>query len=207
MGDETTKPGEITILLRRVRAGQAPAMDELFRVVYDDLRSMARSALNSGGFGYLGLDGTGVVHAACARLLGRDQLDAEDRRHFFFLLSRAMKDVIVEEARAALADKRGGKHRRVELLDTMDGKAETGASTRWDVMDLDVALAELQAADPESAQVVQLRFFAGRTLEQTAELMGTSVAIVRGHWSYAKSWLGERLAPASRSRTLHPEAD
>lgn len=190
---ESGNPGEITVLLRRMREGHEPAKDELFRIVYNDLRAMARGALRSGGFGYLGLDGTAVVNSACARLLGRDQLDAEDRRHFFFLLLRAMQDVLVEEARSAMAAKRGGGHRRVELHDTVDGNMNAEGTARYDVIDLHEALNELQIKDPEGARVVQLRFFAGRTLVETAELMGITLAIVRGHWDYAKAWLAQRI--------------
>lgn len=187
-------PGVITSLLHRMRSGQQLAKDELFRIVYDDLRAMARGLLYSGGFGRLGLDGTAVVNAACARLLGRDALDANDRGHFYFLLSRAMQDVLVEEARSVMAVKRGGGRQRVELSDAAAAREDSGMEVAtWDVVDLHDALNEFRAKDPAAAQVVELRFFAGRTLDETAELMGTTLAIVRRDWSYAKAWLGERL--------------
>lgn len=202
--DEHQLTGEITVLLRRARTDSGPALDELFRLIYDDLRLMAKSALHAGGYAYLGLDGTAVVNAACARLLGRNQLDAQDRRHFFFLLSRAMQDVLVEEARAALAAKRGGKQRRVELT---DDSAETAASAtvRLDVIELHKAIEELRAADPEAARLVELRYFAGRTLEETAEIMETTVAVVRRNWAYARAWLAERLANGP-PRQINPES-
>lgn len=194
------QPGEITVLLRRARGGEPRAMDELFRVVYDDLRVMAKAALRSGGFGRVGLDGTAVVNAACARLLGRDQLDAQDRRHFFFLLSRAMHDVLVDEVRQAMAAKRGGKLKRFELHDTVDQHTDSGSGARWDVMDLHEALTEFRKKEPECAQVVELRFFAGRTLAETAELLEMTVDKVRGNWDYAKAWLGDRLSESRPGR-------
>lgn len=180
--------GTITILLQRARSGEAAAANELFERVYDDLRRLAR-----GKYGHVpgrGLEGTALVNAACERLLGRDALNAEDRRHFFFLLGRAMHDVLVEEARARAAEKRGGDRRQVPLVDF----AADGASHTFEMLDLHAALEELRRADPDAAQVVSLRFFGNRTLEEAAEMMGVTFAVARRHWDYAKAWLSERLS-------------
>ena len=189
----THNPGEVTLLLRRSGAGDISARDELLRVLYNDLRGMARYAMASGNFGYLRLDATAVVNDACGRLLGRNQLAAEDGRHFRYLMARAMHDVLVEEARKADADKRPNERRRVELQDTIDGSANRTAY--WDVLDLHQALEELRLKDPDGAQLIELRFYGGCTLEETAELMGTTLAIVRRNWTYARAWLAERLTP------------
>jgi RNA polymerase sigma factor (TIGR02999 family) len=181
--------GTITLLLHQARTGHERAMDELFRRVYDDLRQMARRQI-AATRGTPNLDATSLVNAACERLLGADKLDAEDRGHFFFVLGRAMHDVLVEEARSDLAKKRGGGRSRVPLADfQVDGRSLT-----LRLPDLHQALEELKQRDPEGAQVVMLRFFGGRTLEEAADLMGCTFAVARRHWEYSKAWLHERLS-------------
>jgi RNA polymerase sigma factor (TIGR02999 family) len=183
--------GTITSLLREARGGKAGALDELFAVVYDDLRRLAQRKIGDvlgPGRGH-GASGTALLHAACERLLGRGTPEAEDRRHFYFLLSRAMHDVLVEEVRAAQALRRGGGHERVPFVEF----AGEGGPLRLDVLAVREALEALREVDPEGAQVVMLRFFAGRTLEECAALMGCPFAEVRRHWDYARAWLHERL--------------
>jgi len=194
MGGSVGLAGTITILLRETREGELGARDRLFDAVYDDLRRLAHSQLsNLGRSGTI--EGTALVHSACERLLGKGQLDAEDRKHFFFLLSRAMHDVLVEHIRAENALRRGGGHQRVPLVEF----ATDGQMVRLDLLAVHEAIEELRGVDAQAAQVVQLRFFAGRTLEQCEELMGVSFAMVRRHWDYAKAWLHERLSRGSPS--------
>lgn len=182
-----TSTGTITSLLREAEAGNRSALEQVFDRVQGDLRGMARGVLRGGG--WQNLQGTELVNMACERLLKREQLNAEDRRHFFFLFGRAMRDILVEEARAAQAAKRGGGRKPAPEVDF----AVDGRRTRVGVLELHEALELLKEHDPEGVRVVELRFFAGRTLEETAELMGCTVGVVRGHWSYAKAWLAARL--------------
>jgi RNA polymerase sigma factor (TIGR02999 family) len=196
---EQSPAGTVTVLLREARGGREGAKDELFALVYGDLRALARARLAEQRRGEP-LDATGLVHAACERLLARNRLDANDRGHFFFLLGRAMHDVLVEEARAEAAQKRGGGQRKISLseLAAPSGSAATG------ILDLQEALAEFRRIDPEAARAVELRFFAGRTIEETAEAMNCTFSVARGHWEYAKGWLFERL---SRDRGSQPAVE
>lgn len=181
--------GTITLLLSRVRTGDEDASDQLYAHVYDDLKRMARQLIASKARPWTAHEATALVGAACERLLGKESLMAEDRRHFFFLLGRAMKDVLVEQARSDLAIKRGGRHQCVPL----DDVAQPTSSETFPLLDVQDALDELREHDPVAADVVTLRFYAGRSLRETAELTGCSLATVRGDWEYAKAWLHKRL--------------
>lgn len=188
----TAEPGTITSLLHRARNGDAGATDALIERVYGELKvvalgHIARSRQRAN------LDATNLVHAAFEQLLKRERLGAEDRRHFFFLFGRAMRDVLVDEARREDAAKRGGGRRRVPLADfTLDGSTD-----RWGFIDLHEALTALSVVDPDGARVAELRYFGGRSLEETAEIMGCSVFRVRDHWKYARAWLAERLGDST----------
>jgi RNA polymerase sigma factor (TIGR02999 family) len=192
-GPERPAAGEsITSLLSMARNGDPAALDRVFRYTYAELHRVAKGHLGEGPSGAT-LGATALVNAACERLLGAQRLDAENRRHFFFILSRAMHDVVVEHARAQGAAKRGGGHQRAPLVEiAADGRSQTFAAA-----DLHAALDALHDIDPEAAQVVMLRFLCGRTLEEAAELMGCTFAVARRHWDYAKAWLGERLSGGS----------
>lgn len=181
--------GTITRLLDRARGGDDGARDQLFELVYSDLRAIAQSLLASGRWPRGAIGGTELVNSACLRLLGREQLDAENRRHFFYLLGRAMHDVLVEEARRETADKRGGGRRAEALVEF----AVEGDTAVFATLELSEAITELHEIDPEAARVVRLRFFCGRSLRETAEIMGTTLAVVRRHWDYASAWLRVRL--------------
>lgn len=188
--NEQREPSPLTALLARTTAGDAGARDELFRIVEPDLRRVAQRILSVGGWPPTAPTGTELVSMACVRLLDRDALHARDRDEFFKLLYRSMHDVLVDEARRVTAAKRGGGHQRVPMVDI----AVDGGSTRYHVLDLHAALRELAEIDPQGAQVVDLRFFSGLSLEATAASMGCSLAQVRGHWAYARAWLDDRLA-------------
>lgn len=187
-------PGTITRLLTEARDGRPRALDDLFELLYDDLRAVARREL--GKAHNSPVHATTLVHSACARLLGRDALDAADRRHFFFLLGRAMHDVLVEGVREERSQKRGGGWRRQTLVEfECDDRAVVA-----DALDLAEALGALERVDPESHRVVMLRCFGGRTLREAAELMECTFATARGHWDYARAWLRERLGEGFAER-------
>lgn len=181
--------GTVTRLLAEVRAGIDNADDRLFRHVQADLRKLAQSMLNRYGVPSRSLEGTELVNLAVARLLDREELTAEDRRHFFFLLGRAMQHVIVEEARWAQADKREGKRTRVPLVEFVVDEERVAVSPA----DLAEALAALARQDPQAADVLRLRFYSGCSLEQTREALGVSLHDVREIWKYSRAWLFQRL--------------
>lgn len=185
-------PGTITLLLERSRKGEAAARDDLYRHIERDLRAMARRQLAGAPADPL-MQATMLVNEACERLLER-HASIQDRRHLFFLLSRAMHDVLVEHVRRQVSIKRGGGARRVPLtaLDLVDGGA--GDAGEREVAALREALDALAEVDPDGAEMIRLRFYCGRSLEAASEIMGVSFAVGRRHWEYARAWLHQRLS-------------
>ena len=183
--------GTVTRLLDASRRGDHAAMDDLFDRVYEELQQIARS-LTANVPERADLNPAALVNAACERLLSRQKLNAEDRRHFFFIFGRAMHDVVVEEARRATARKRTPSP---EGLLKSQHTVHVDRS-RMTLGELGHLLEEFQQLDPEAAEVVRLRFFAGRSMRQTASDLGITLAAVRSHWAYAKAWLSERAESA-----------
>ncbi|HWL94622.1 MAG TPA: ECF-type sigma factor [Phycisphaerae bacterium] len=188
--------GTITNFLKDVREGRAGAPDQLFDHIYDVLKMIARSHLKKHRAG--ALQATDLVNAAYERLAAKEMIGAEDRRQFFFLLSRAMHDVLVEQVRSDLARKRGGGAKRMPLIEI----AIEDHARQVQVLDLHEALADLGAADPVAARVVMLRFYASMSLEEAATTIGSTFAVTRRHWEYAKAWLHERLTRKDSMRTI-----
>jgi RNA polymerase sigma factor (TIGR02999 family) len=183
-----TPESKVTAILRAAQAGDPAAAARLLPLVYDELRKLARARMAQLPPGQT-LQPTALVHEAYLRLLGKADLQLEDRKHFFFAAARAMRDILVEQARSKAGPRRGGRHRRVEL-------AEVAAIARppaVDVLDLHEALAELEKEDPLKAQLVNLRYFAGMTVEETAQVLGVSVRTVHRHWRFVTAWLKSRL--------------
>lgn len=180
--------GTITSLLTDARAGGAAASETLWGLVYEELRGIAVQKLR----GYRGgvLQPTALVNAAFERLLGRNALDAENRRHLFYLFSRAMNDVYADHLRKEGAQKRGGGRARVPLMEVSD---ETGSRT-LNFSELNQALCELRAIDSDAADLIQLRFFGGLSLQAASETLGLTFGVGRRRWDYAKAWLHQRLS-------------
>ncbi len=177
--------GTVTRLLAELQAGVPHANDRLFEHVQGDLRRLAQGMLHRSRVPSGVLSGTELMNLAVLRLLDQEGLSAEDRRHFFFLLGRAMRDCLVEEARRADSLKRGGGRTR-ELLFEVEIDAER---IQVDPTDLHAALQKLSEIDPQASQMLQLRFFAGLSLEGVGESMGLSFHQARRTWAYAKAWL------------------
>ncbi len=135
------------------------------------------------------LQPTALVHEAYLRLLGKTDLRLEGRRHFFFAAARAMRDIMVERARRKAGPKRGGGRLRVEL------KEGTAASEPppEDLLALNQALSDLEKEDPLKAQIVNLRYFAGMSAEEAAQVVGVSERTLHRHWRFIKAWLRRRL--------------
>jgi RNA polymerase sigma factor (TIGR02999 family) len=154
----------------------------LLPVVYAELRQLAAARLARENPG-LTLQPTALVHEAYLRLVGEQRF--EGHGHFFAAAAEAMRRILVENARRKGRAKRGGDHQRVDLR----GCAEIGDSPPDETLALDEALTRLATEDPEAAQVVQLHFFAGLSIEQAAEALGVSRATAYRQWSYARVWL------------------
>lgn len=164
------------------------AAEDLLPLVYDELRRLARSRLAHEGAPQT-LQATALVHEAWMRLVGEEDPGWRGRGHFFGAAARAMRQVLVDRARARGRDKRGGGMQRVSL----DASAVVGPVSDVDVLALDEALERLQAHDARKAEVVMLRHFAGLELEAVAAALGVSLATVKTDWAYARAWLHREL--------------
>ena len=179
----------VTNLLFEWRRGDEAALARLIPIVYDELRRVASARLRNEAPGHL-LQTTALVHEAYLRLVGLDQMALQNRTHFFAMAARLMREILIDHARRKNAGKRGGGA-------TLIGLPELGAGDERSVVDvlaLDEALTDLGSHDPRLSRVVELRFFAGLTLAETAEVLEVSSATVERDWTYAKAWLLQRLS-------------
>jgi len=184
--------GEVTLLLRELRDGRRDAFDRLIPIVYAELRRIARGQLRRAGSGRT-LDTTALVHEAYVKMSAQEGLDVRDRGHFLAVSARAMRQVVVDFARARMAAKRGGDGVKVTLDDrvaTLDAEAER-------LLDVDRALERLRAHDERLARVVECRYFAGLAEDETAEALGVSLRTAQRDWMRAKAWLREELERGS----------
>jgi len=181
--------GEVTIWLARLRDGSPEALDRLVPLLYDDLRRLARQRLRSEREGHT-LDTAALVNEAYLRLVGQRRVSAGDRSEFFAAASRTMRRVLVDYARARRRAKRGGG---VEPL-PLDAVAEFLSERVADeTLALDAALARLESAHPRAAQVVELRFFGGLTLDEAAGVLGVSGKTVQRDGEAAMAWLRKEV--------------
>jgi RNA polymerase sigma factor (TIGR02999 family) len=190
MGDtlDSRTPPAITDFLLDARGGNREAVDRLFDSVYEELRRLGHHVLRGERTGHT-LDTTGLVHEAYFKLVDQTRVEWSDRGHFFGVAARAMRQILVEYARRRGAAKRGGGARVVALEE-----GQVPAEERADaLLAVDEALVRLAAHDPGLAGVVECRFFAGLTEEETAEATGASVRTVQRQWRRAKAWLYQDL--------------
>lgn len=179
--------GDITLLLKEVRRGDADASSRLIEAVYGEFRRMAEIRMRGLRPGHT-LQPTALVNEVYLRLIGnQDQL--EDRGHFFGAAAKAMERVLVDHARARNALKRGAGFARVTLSE-VHGQA---LDSDLDVLDVHEAVDVMEREGPELASLVRYRYFIGLTLEEIAEIDGVSLATVKRRWTFARAWLYERL--------------
>jgi RNA polymerase sigma factor (TIGR02999 family) len=167
-------------------------LDELLPLVYDELRRQAARFLRAQAPGHT-LQPTALVHEVYLRLVDQPTVEWEGRTHFFGVAARAMRSVLVDHARARHAAKRGGRARAV-TLGAAHGIAGGTADAEVDVLALDEALTRLAALDPRQTQVVELRYFGGLSIEETAHVLGVSGATVERDWKTARLWLRRELS-------------
>jgi len=175
---------EVTRLLSRVGDGDESAASDLLPLVYDELRRLAGSYMRREQSDHT-LQPTALVHEAYLRLVDQTRVCWQDRTHFFAVAATCMRRILVNHARDRRRLKRGGGARRVTLQDL----AETGAVGDAELVDLDDALKRLERLDERKVRVVEFRFFAGLTVEQTAELLDLSPVTVKRDWEFARAWL------------------
>jgi RNA polymerase sigma factor (TIGR02999 family) len=177
---------DVTRLLEAAATGDRRAAAELLPLVYDELRKLAAARMAQESPGHT-LDATALVHEAYLRLVGDQHF--EGRGHFFAAAAEAMRRILVDNARRKQSEKHGGNHQRVEL----EAVAVAAPVARDDLIALDEALNRLAHEEPEVAAVVNMRYFAGLTIEQAADALGVSVRTANRHWAYAKAWLFQEL--------------
>ena len=186
---------EVTRLLLAWRAGERAALDRLVPVVYEELRRMAHARMRAESPGRHTLQTTGLVHEAFVRLVDGTRVDWRNRTHFYALCARLMRRILVDRARERHADKRGGGARLVPLADAAGAVAARDA----DLLALEEALGRLAESDRRKAQVVELRYFGGLTVEETADALGLSPETVKRDWKVARLWLAKRLMSDPRT--------
>lgn len=184
---------EITALLNEWRAGQADAEAALMRAVYPMLRDIARARLRRAPNDFT-LQATELVNEAYARVVQGKAVEWKDRIHFFAVMARVIRNVIVDHLRSGGAEKRGGDLPFVPLDSVAEHAAESSIDLRVDWLSVHAALDELEARDAKGARIVELKFFSGLTTEEIAEVTAISRASVVREWRFARAWLATRLA-------------
>jgi RNA polymerase sigma factor (TIGR02999 family) len=181
------EPASVTALLEAARQGDDDAFDTLYKEVYDELRRLAR-VIRRGRAGAT-LNTTALVHEAYLRLVPARNLAWENRLHFFRVAARAMRHALVQAARRQMADKRGGGAVTVAFDENIYAEP-VGMD---EVLAIDDALEQLEALDPRQAHIVECRFFAGLSVEETAQALGIGSATVKRDWRAARAWLVRAL--------------
>src|SRR5262245_36445836 len=183
-----TPAAEVTQLLLAWSSGDRASADRLLDVVYAELRRQAGRAMRRESEGAT-LQATALVHEAYLRLVDQKRVRWRNRAHFFGIAAQLMRRILVDHARGRLAEKRGGGRAHVTLEDADAAAAERPA----DVLALDEALERLAALDPDQARLIELRYFGGLTIEETAEAMGVSPTTMKSRWALARAWLRREL--------------
>jgi RNA polymerase sigma factor (TIGR02999 family) len=191
-GPQASPAGEVTRLLIAWNAGDRDAVERLMPLVYGELREIAERHFRRERPGHT-LQPTAVVHEAYFRLVDQTRVTWKNRGHFFAIASQAMRRILIDHARARQAEKRGGKETQV----TLDvGVASPEPADDVDLLALDEALVRLKALDDAQARIVELRFFGGLSIEETAEAMETSPSSVKREFRSARAWLFRELGRA-----------
>jgi RNA polymerase sigma factor (TIGR02999 family) len=181
---------DITMLLRAAASGQREDLDALLVAIYGDLRRLAASHLQHERADHT-LQPTALVHEAYVRLIDQHSTTWKDRLHFFAIAAQAIRRILIDHARERAASKRGGGAQRLPIDEQVAAPA-----VNHDLLALDQALQDLAALDERQARVIELRFFGGCTLEETAEILGLTRRTVDRDWQAARAWLYDRLGSA-----------
>jgi RNA polymerase sigma factor (TIGR02999 family) len=192
MADPSKQP--VTQLLARWSGGDREAFDALAPLIYEELRGLARHYLRGERAEYT-LQSTALVHEAYLRLVDWRDVDWKNRAHFFGVAAQMMRRVLVDRARERNADKRGAGAAKVNLTQAPDVAIQGSSPELVDLIALDTALEALEKLDTQQARVVDLRFFGGLSVEETAEVLSISTATVKRCWTAARAWLFRELQP------------
>jgi RNA polymerase sigma factor (TIGR02999 family) len=180
---------QVTEILRAVSAGDSQAVNRLIPLVYEELRSMAKGYMQRESKGHT-LQPTALVNEVFIKLVDQDRVNWRGRSHFFAVCAQAMRRVLVDHARTKHRAKRGGGERPISL----DEKLVISQERTEDLLALDDALNKLARLDPRQAKIVELRFFGGLTVQETAEVLGVSNRTVENEWTMVRAWLRRELS-------------
>lgn len=182
---------DVTALLCRWSAGDQNASEQLMPLVYQELRDLARRYLQRERGDHT-LQPTALVHEAYLRMVDQSRVQWQSRAQFFGIAAELMRRILVDHARAHVAAKRGGQAEHISLEEAEISPEQRAA----ELVELDAALTELAAVDLRKSRIVELRFFGGLSIDETAEAMGVNAATVRRDWTVAKTWLHHRIRAA-----------
>lgn len=187
-----TTPGDITVMLRAGRAGDQQALDDVFARVYSQIRDIAQRQLRRAGSPQA-FHTTSIVHEAYLKVFAGPDVDWEDRAHFYSVAALAMRQILLNRARSQMAKKRGGGA-KVFALDSLDGPIDP---RDVELLELDAALRRLSTLDQRLAQVVDLRYFAGLSIDETAQVLGVNARTVKRDWQTARAFLYREIYGAA----------
>ena len=187
-------PSEATQILSAISSGDRSGTDRLMQIMYNDFRRLANAYLEGDTAGNT-LQPTAVVHEAFIKIVGQDDIDCRGRSHFFAVGATAMRQVLVDHARRKSAAKRGAGRVRIELNE----KLAISVHSDEDVLAIDDALNKLLSINPRRAKIVEMRFFAGMTIDEVAVALDVSSSAVKKQWSATSTWLRRELAESSES--------
>jgi RNA polymerase sigma factor (TIGR02999 family) len=189
----------VTAIVAAVKEGpvsERAGAEELFTIVYDELRRLARRYMSRETPGHT-LQPTALVHEAYLKLVDQARVDWQGRTHFFAVGAKVMRNLLIDHARGRASAKRGGGLRRITLADvlTRSGGKEIDIGQ---IQDLDAALDKLEDLDERQARIVELRFFGGLNMDEIAHALGVSKRTIEGDWTHARAWLKRELASATK---------
>jgi len=187
---------DVTLLLKQLSSGNQDVLAELIPLVYEELRRLAAYHLRQERSNHT-LQATALVHEAYLRLVDQHHVDWKNRSHFFGVAAHLMRRILLMHARQHHAAKRGGSAQKVSLDEAVIFTRERSA----ELVALDELLTRLAELDPQQARIVELRFFGGLSVEETADLLGISTATVKRDWAMAKAWLARELGWAANRET------
>jgi RNA polymerase sigma-70 factor (ECF subfamily) len=194
---EPSSPESVTRLLVSWQNGSQEALDQLMPLVYQELRTIAGRHLSRESIGHT-LQSTALVHEAYMKLIGQRRVQWQNRAHFFGIAAQMMRRILVDHARHQRRDKRGGGATTLSL-DEAIGAVQPEADL--DLLALDEALTSLALIDPRGARIIELRFFSGLTIDETAAVLDISAGTVKREWSAARAWLYREVRPTSNDLT------
>jgi RNA polymerase sigma factor (TIGR02999 family) len=179
----------VTQLLADWRGGNQQALDELMPLVYKELHRLADHYLRRERVGHT-LQATALINEAYLRIINQDEVNWQNRAHFFGVAAQMMRRILVDHARSHLYAKRGGGAQKLTINEAIDLPQQ---ERDLDLVALDDALQRLEQLDPQQSKIIELRFFGGLTIEETAEVLGISPATIKREWNWAKAWLYREL--------------